>query len=83
MSSCRHTFHRNLLGVLDSPPLFRTTLVTESGTTCADPRTGSWFGRMAEQSFFKGHEPKDLIEISSGAHADYLPFQKEQFQHRR
>ena len=47
-SSCRHVFHRNLLGVPD-PPLFLTTLVTESGTTCADPLGGSLFGRRAEQ----------------------------------
>ena len=58
-------FHRNLLGVPDPPPLFPTTLITESGTTCVDPRSGSWFGRMAEQSPLKGFEPKDLIEISS------------------
>ena len=43
-------FHRTLLGVPDLPLLFPTTLVTESGTPCADPRCGSWFGRMAEQS---------------------------------
>ena len=42
-------FHRNLLGVLDPPPLFPTTLVTMAGPTCADPRSGSWFGRMARQ----------------------------------
>ena len=35
-SSCRHMFHRNLLGVFDPPPLFPTTLVTESGTNCAE-----------------------------------------------
>ena len=46
-------FHRNLLGVIDPPPLFPTMLVAEPGTTCADPRCGSWFGRMAEQSSIK------------------------------
>ena len=49
-SSCRHVFHRKLLGVPHHPPLFPTPLVTDSGTTCADPRSGSWLGRMAEQS---------------------------------
>ena len=49
-SSCRHMFHRTLLDVIDPPLRFPTTLVTESGTTCADPRSGSLFGRMAEQS---------------------------------
>ena len=43
-------FNRILLGVPGHPPLLRTTLVTDSGTTCADPRSGSLFGRMAEQS---------------------------------
>ena len=43
-------FHRNLLGVLDPPLHFRSVLRTESGTTCADPRSGAWFGRVAEQS---------------------------------
>ena len=42
-------FHRNLLGVPDPPSRF-LAMVTESGTTCADPRSGSWFGRVAEQS---------------------------------
>ena len=50
MSSCRHMFHRTLLDVPDPPLRFSITLVTESGTTCADPRSGSLFGRMAEQS---------------------------------
>ena len=50
-SFCRHMFHRNLLGLFDH--LFfalPTALVTESGTTCANPLCGSLFGRMAEQS---------------------------------
>ena len=64
-SSCRHVFHRNLLCVLDPPPLFPAILVTESGTTCADPRRGSWFGWMAEQSPLTSYEPNRLIEISS------------------
>ena len=64
-SSFRHMFHRNLLGVSYPPSRFPTTLISESGTTCADPRNGSWFGRMAEQSSLTGSEPKDLIKISS------------------
>ena len=42
-------FHRNLLGLLDHHLDF-PLMVTESGTTCADPRSGSWLGRMAEVS---------------------------------
>ena len=34
-SPCRHIFQRTLLGVLESPPRFPTTLVVEAGTTCA------------------------------------------------
>ena len=49
-SSCRHVFHRRLLGLSDHPLAFPATLVTEPGSTCADPRSGSLFGRMAEQS---------------------------------
>ena len=71
-------FHRNLLGVPD-PPLFPTTLVTESGTTCADPRSGSWFDRMAEQRFLLGFEPKDLIEISSEHTPIKFPSRKNSF----
>ena len=41
---------RSLLGLPDNPPRFRDVLVTESGANCADQRSGSWFGRMAEQS---------------------------------
>ena len=44
---CRDMFHRNLLGVPDPLPLFPTTLVKESGTTCADPQ--SMVCRLAEQ----------------------------------
>ena len=62
-------FHHELLGVPDPPPLFPATLVTGSGTTCVDPRSGSLFGRMAEQSPTTGFESKDLIEISS----EYTP----------
>ena len=43
-------FHRILLGVLDPPLLFPITLGMESDTTCADPRSGSLFGRMAQES---------------------------------
>ena len=51
-------FHRNLLALPDHPPAFPTTLVTESGTTCADPRSGSSFGRMAEQSSITRNQQK-------------------------
>ena len=64
-SSCRHVFHHNLLGVPGPLPLFPTTLFMESATTCADPRSGSWFGRVAEQRTLTGYEPQDLIETSS------------------
>ena len=49
-SSCRHMFHRNLLGLFDHPFCFAYCTGYESGTTCANPRCGSLFGRMAEQS---------------------------------
>lgn len=42
--------HRNLLGLPGIPPRFHDVLVTELGANCADPRGGSWFGRMAGQS---------------------------------
>ena len=41
---------RNLLGLLANPPRFPSKKKTELGANCADPRGGSWFGRMAEQS---------------------------------
>ena len=47
-SSRRHVFLRNLLGVPDH--LFPSTLVSESGTTRASPRSGSLLSRLAEQS---------------------------------
>ena len=46
--------HRNLFGLLDNPPRFPDVLVTELGAICADPRGGSWLGRMAERSPFTG-----------------------------
>ena len=49
-SFCRCVFHRNLFGVPDHLLLFPTTLVTAPSTTCADPQSSSWFGRLAEQS---------------------------------
>ena len=61
--------HRNLLGLLANPPRFLTLLETELGANCADPRGGSRFGRMAEQSPLTGCEPDSLIEISS----EYTP----------
>ena len=57
-SSCCLMFRRTLLHVLDLPPHFPTALVTESCTTCADPRSGSLFGRLAEQNPTAGYEPK-------------------------
>ena len=64
-SSCRHMFHRNLLGVPDPPLRFPTALRTASGTTCADPRSGSWFGRMAERSPLTLKIGKRLVPIHS------------------
>ena len=61
--------HRNLLGLPANPPRFPTFLETESGTNCADPRCGSWFRRVAEQSPLTGYEPNSLIEVSS----EYTP----------
>ena len=78
-SSCCHVFHRNLLGVLDPPPLFPSTLVTESGTTCVDPRSGAFCGRVAEQSPITGYEPKDLTEISSEYTPINFPSRKNSF----
>ena len=78
-SSCRHVFHRNLLGVLDNPPRFPDVLVTESGTTCADLRSGSWIDRTAEQSPFIGYEAKDLIEIASEHTPINFPSRKNSF----
>ena len=57
-------FHCNLLGLHDHPPAPSASPVTESGKTCADLRSASLFGRMAEQSPITGYEPKDLVEIS-------------------
>ena len=34
------------------------------GANCTDPRSGSWFGRMAEQSPLTGYEPNRLFEIA-------------------
>ena len=42
--------HRNRLGLLDHIPAFFAALVTELGNTCADPRSGSLFGRLFEGS---------------------------------
>ena len=78
-SFCRHMFHRNLLGVLDPPPPFPATLVTESSATCADPRSGSWFGRMPERSRLTGCEPNSLIEISSDHTPTNFPRRKNSF----
>ena len=41
---------RNRLGLLVNPLCMLDVLVTASGTNCADPRSTSWFGRMAERS---------------------------------
>ena len=69
-TSCRHMFHRNLLGLLHHPLAFPATLVTESGTTCADLRSGSMFGRMAEQSPIARcrAEPGDSCEATCPCH---------------
>ena len=72
-------FHRNLLGVLDNPPRFPDVLVTESGATCADLRSGSWSGRTAEQSPFISDESKDLIEIASEHTPINFPSRKNSF----
>ena len=72
-------FHRNLSGLLDHLLAFPATLVTESGETCADPRSGSLFGRMADQSPITGFEPKDLIEISSEYTPIHFPSRKNSF----
>ena len=69
-------FHLNLSALLDHLLAFTATLVTESGETCADPRSGSLFGRMADQSPITGFEPKDLIEISSEYTPIHFPSRK-------
>ena len=48
-------------------------------TTCADPQSGSWFGRMAEQSPTAGFELKDLIEISGQHMPINFPSRKNSF----
>ena len=53
-SSCHHMFHRNILGLPDHPLAFPATLVKEPCNTCADPRSGSLIGRMAEQGLLSG-----------------------------
>ena len=60
--------HRDLLGPCN-PPHFPDVLVTELGANCADPRGGSWFGRIAEQSPLTSYEPNSRVEISS----EYTP----------
>ena len=52
---------------------------TKSGTTCADPRSGSWLGQVAEQSLTTGNDPKDLIEISSEHTPINFPSRKNSF----
>ena len=42
--------HRNFLCQPDDPPRFPSLPETELGANCAGPRSGSWFGRMAEHS---------------------------------
>ena len=42
--------HHNLLGLLANSLRFPASLETELGANCTDPRNGSCFGRMAEQS---------------------------------
>ena len=71
-SSYRHMFRRNVLGVpdpfppfLSTPPFTQPSLQTGIGLTCADPRGGPLFGRMAEQSRLTSYEPKNLVEVSS------------------
>ena len=55
----------NIQGLPDDPPRFPDVLVTEFIANWADPRCGSWFGRMAELSPLTGYDPNSLIEISS------------------
>ena len=60
--------HRNLLGLPANPGDLPTSLETELGANCADPRRGSRFGRMAEQSFALDCE----LETSGGAAASLV-----------
>ena len=46
----KNMFHRNLLGVPDLPHLLSYCAANGSRHKCADPRSDSWFGRVAEQS---------------------------------
>ena len=57
--------HHNIGGLPDDHSRFPDVLVTELIANWADPRRGSWFGRMAELSLLTGYEPNSLIEISS------------------
>ena len=78
-SFCCHMFHRNVVGLPDHLPAFPTTLVTESGTTCADLRSGSLFGPKVQQSSTTGYERQDLIEISSECTPINVPSRKNSF----
>ena len=56
---------RNLLGLPLRHSTFPDPMETEPGIPCIDPSGGGWFGPVAEQSPLTGHEPNNLIEISS------------------
>ena len=59
----RTCFRATCLESLIIPRLFPTTLVTESERTCVDLRSGSLYGRTADQSPIASNEPKDLNEL--------------------
>ena len=56
-------------GLPANPVHFPTSLETGFGANCADPRSGSWFGRVAEQSPLPRYQSNSLIDISN----EYTP----------
>ena len=88
-ASCRHALRRNLLGVLvrvppfpSTPPLTQTSLQTGLGFSCADPRDGPLFGRIADTKPRQRLGAQETHRSQQWAHADKLPFEREQLQHR-
>ena len=82
-SSCCQMFHRNLLSVFDPLHRFPTTLVTESGTTCADLRGGPRIGRMAEQSLPSQKVTSERIKQASGNRTRCYQAQRRLVRHSR
>ena len=74
MKGSRHRLvsHRNLLGLPANPVHLPTSLETGLGANCAAPRSGSWFGRMAEQSPLTSFALDCELETGGGAAASLV-----------